>query len=58
MSVLVTARLGLPVRNPVALERVMRTAANSWADWNLTRDDLDQLMVRLADHEPHLRLAA
>ena len=36
----------------------MRTAANSWADWNLTRDDLDQLMVRLADHEPHLRLAA
>jgi hypothetical protein len=36
----------------------MRTAANWWADWNLTRDDLDQLMVRLADHERHLRLAA
>ena len=58
MSVLVTARLVLPVRNPVALERVMRTAANSWADWNLTRDDLEGLMVRLADREQDLRLAA
>jgi hypothetical protein len=27
-------------------------------EWNFTRDDLAKLMVRLAAHEPQLRLAA